>query len=89
MNTPHEARTRPATRQARTWTTTIETSDTIVVVADDGAMVSAVRLACEWLVAAHEAEANQPWFSEWFYGRGLAKREVRYLTTRRMRYPPD
>jgi hypothetical protein len=75
-----------ATRTPRTWTT-LETPDRIVATAGDGAQVAAVRLGNEWLVAATEADADQPWFSEWFT-RGLARREVRYLTTRRMRYPP-
>jgi hypothetical protein len=76
------------TRTPRTWTTTTETSDTLVMVAGDGAMVSAVRLGREWLVAATEADACGPWFSEWFYGRSLARREMRYLM-RRMRYATE
>jgi hypothetical protein len=85
MNAPPEAA--PMTRTPRTWTTTHETSDTLVMVAGDGAQVAAIRLGAEWLVVATEAEANQPWFSEWFH-RSLVKREVRYLM-RRMKYPAE
>jgi hypothetical protein len=76
-----------ATRTPRTWSL-IETEGRIVATAGDGAQVAAIKLRDQWLVVATEADADQPWFSEWFT-RGLARREVRYLTTRRMRYPPD
>jgi hypothetical protein len=78
----------PATRQARVWTTTLETPDRIVATAGDGAQVAAIRLGREWLVVAHESGSDNPWFCEWFH-RSLVKREVRWLTTRRMRYPPE